>query len=568
MEQDDISQNTSQAVGTSTCVTKKFTEASQVHEYNVHTSLFLPTQDIGNTGDIWMIPSTKQILVRYPLGWNEAQMAIEKNNVPAQEHPQFKGKRLDSTSLTWRNRSNFYTSTTQAYRRKKGMLDNSTDSDNVNENNPLDKRSISALLQQMPPQLESTEITPQLEFSHSAVTGPLLVNAENESLLTAHEAWTSLPISSLATASVGVEIITKLLTFPRTIVVKDPSEYAMGLANPCRVTFPGLGRPSFSTILTDLFALGKSSGGSLSDANVHNCAGGGHLNEVTIPMFWFFMQSCSEPGISSHIVRTLTAFNIFSDADTALGMTSYRMLPSPFSEDPEWHAEAHENSNLVKWDGTLTSKGAITHTHTDFCGCMQFMVHLGGKKLWILWPASDKNLEIMSHKRHDEIYARMTLETISTLEGLQCFIVDRVLQAFVVPPNHCHACLSLTSCAHTGCRIWGYPIFADFKRLVEHFLRLEGEEGIKMQPEMSRAWIEFLERHEIVGWEALVKKNPAHPMADEVSRYCQEVRARVSELLDMATQGSSRRQSKAKDEDPKKRKRGSAAEAKVKRKKP
>lgn len=70
------------------------------------------------------------------------------------------------------------------------------------------------------------------------------------------------------------------------------------------------------------------------------------------------------------------------------------------------------------WTTTFTPPRAITHMHMDFYGRHQYMVHLFGHKLWLLWPPTPKNMEIIwsNHTQYVE-----PERCINEMEGLQVF---------------------------------------------------------------------------------------------------------------------------------------------------
>ncbi|KAF8798134.1 hypothetical protein BYT27DRAFT_7026565, partial [Phlegmacium glaucopus] len=105
------------------------------------------------------------------------------------------------------------------------------------------------------------------------------------------------------------------------------------------------------------------------------------------------------------------------------------------------------------WISTWTPPAAISHTHMDYYGSMQYMVHLHGKKLWILWPPTPKNLAWFSLRHKKRADANLTLDSIRHLDGLQLHFLDDVETRFVIKPNVLHACLSFRTSAHTAVQV-------------------------------------------------------------------------------------------------------------------
>jgi hypothetical protein len=120
-------------------------------------------------------------------------------------------------------------------------------------------------------------------------------------------------------------------------------------------------------------------------------------------------------------------------------------------------AEYEEPENFLipdkPWTTTLTPPGAITHTHMDYYGRNQYMIHLFGHKIWLLWPPTEKNLEIFGLHHTQLASSDTTFRCIQELEGLQVFYA-REEQVFVLQPNVLHACICLGTSAHTGTWVW------------------------------------------------------------------------------------------------------------------
>ena len=165
----------------------------------------------------------------------------------------------------------------------------------------------------------------------------------------------------------------------------------------------------------------------------------------------------------------------------------------------------HENlQDEEGWSSTWTPPGAISHTHMDFYGSMQYFFHLSGDKLWLLWPPTENNLEFFSTLHKQTAGPNRTLECILHLEGLQLLYQNSAPSPFILKPNTLHACISFTSSIHAGVRIWSVPCFDISLSIMEWALNwMKGNSGLTRSELLDEA--DSLQS-EIETWSLLVKK--------------------------------------------------------------
>jgi hypothetical protein len=159
-----------------------------------------------------------------------------------------------------------------------------------------------------------------------------------------------------------------------------------------------------------------------------------------------------------------------------------------------------------EWTTTFTPPGAITHTHMDFYGRYQYMIHLFGIKLWLLWPPTPKNLEILWSNHTQYTDPDLTERCIDEMEGLQLFYATEE-QIFVVKPNVLHACVSVGICGHSATWFWRMETYQESLRMVEWGLnwlrakvssdapRRDYEEGLKTIEAELKVWREMVKRN-------------------------------------------------------------------------
>lgn len=185
-----------------------------------------------------------------------------------------------------------------------------------------------------------------------------------------------------------------------------------------------------------------------------------------------------------------------------LGMCQY--VATPYN--------TQENSLVPNklWTTTFTPLGGITHTHMDYYGRHQYMVHLFGRKVWLLWPPTPENLKKFApfHTQFPE--TDLTSWCIDELEGLQVlYCTDE--QAFVVKPNVFHACLSIGTSGHSGTWVWTLPGYEDSFRMVSWGLNwMKGKLGTDAPPGDYEGELDTIQS-KLNSWRDLVKVNRQDP---------------------------------------------------------
>jgi len=310
-------------------------------------------------------------------------------------------------------------------------------------------------------------------------------NPANEWILDLSKKWNSYPISAIdPMLPIGNSIIDKLLSLPQEFP-KVPKDYSTLHPVESPPTFRCV--PSASDIISDL-VLAKSS-------NIYDFVNRYGNPDVEYPVFLDSMIKACE-GISWKENRKLYgALDIYATSN-GLGSCGLEI----HFDKPQENIQDKEG-----WASAWTPPGAITHTHMDFYGSMQYFIHLYGNKLWLLWPPSEKNLAFFSTLHKQTASTNRTLECILHLEGLQLLYHDSSPAPFILKPNTLHACISFTSSIHAGVRIWSVPSFDISLSIMEWALRwIKGNNGLTRSELIDEA--DSLQ-NEIEMWSLLVKKN-------------------------------------------------------------
>jgi hypothetical protein len=184
------------------------------------------------------------------------------------------------------------------------------------------------------------------------------------------------------------------------------------------------------------------------------------------------------------------------------------------------------------WTTALTPPGAITHTHFDGFGCSQYMVHFWGKKLWLFWPPTDKNLAIYGPLHLQAPLWDRTESCVQQMEGLQVLYLDEEPTAFVVGPNTLHAVISITECAHAGIPFSSYSHFQESARIMNWFVKWAG--NFSWHGNTASEGAECMERLRSEGfdpWIAIVDANGDDERTQVIKSQLDKIGEEVAHLL-------------------------------------
>ncbi|KAL0572796.1 hypothetical protein V5O48_009175 [Marasmius crinis-equi] len=98
---------------------------------------------------------------------------------------------------------------------------------------------------------------------------------------------------------------------------------------------------------------------------------------------------------------------------------------------------------------TLTPAGHITRPHIDPFPGEGLVYHLEGRKIWVVFPPSDHNLNevFQSYERGE---SPDLVWWMDRLERPEVYLLEKAGTAFVMPAGTIHACISLDQSSHTG----------------------------------------------------------------------------------------------------------------------
>ncbi|KAK7034941.1 hypothetical protein R3P38DRAFT_2912079 [Favolaschia claudopus] len=131
-----------------------------------------------------------------------------------------------------------------------------------------------------------------------------------------------------------------------------------------------------------------------------------------------------------------------------------KVFPAPPATLPKFdraRKEYLDRRGREPWAASVrTPPGWFSDMHTDFAGLAQAIVHFEGEKLWLLWPATAKNLKWwgLQHPQPWIGHPSRLLEALDSLEGLEIMHVSDPC-AFIVPPFCIHAVIAFAGSSHT-----------------------------------------------------------------------------------------------------------------------
>ncbi|KDR69502.1 hypothetical protein GALMADRAFT_215162 [Galerina marginata CBS 339.88] len=470
---------------------KRFTQDGQKFQYDIYDANGPPPIIFGRVGDV--AEDGERVWYRENTKWEVASKEVDHIGRPIQKHPVCKSnRRLEG--VEWKAQATWNT--------RKRKLD---ELHGVSHLNSVEQPTIHA------------EITcPGSKYGeNSHVTKDFVapVRPENSWILELRTLWTSPPISSITPIkSIGFDILQVLIYYPH-ILPKSPSDNStlLLLEKPSKFS----SSPTLGHVIRDLI--------HPDNHNVFDFVNQYGDPDVEYPEFILSMLRAGEGHAWDDSRRLYGALNI---RESDIGIGSCHLDALPYSQEQE---------SLVDKDGwasTWTPPGAISHTHMDFYGSMQYFIHFYGKKLWLLWPPTPRNLEWFSSQHKQRANGNRVLDCIHHLEGLQLHYVDNSETFFVLKPNTLHACISFTSSGHTGIQVWSLDHFDESCRMMEW-----GIQWLKtgFYSTLGQSRVELLEeadtlKEEVDTWHILAKRNPKHPSTVGVKEKVKGIMQRLSEV--------------------------------------
>jgi hypothetical protein len=182
----------------------------------------------------------------------------------------------------------------------------------------------------------------------------------------------------------------------------------------------------------------------------------------------------------------------------------------------------------------ITSAGYLTEPHFDYYGVPQLILHISGRKLWFVWPASMENLDTLKTRfASDEIsLQKLTIGfALENLKGLKLYYCTRQDEAFVLEPYAIHAVISETTCGHVNKLFTSFDLYQAWtdahgfltEKLVSN-CRQSGND-----PQLIKHAVHELREgaKAFLHWESLFERYPTDPLTPRFKKDLNGVKEKV-----------------------------------------
>ena len=218
---------------------------------------------------------------------------------------------------------------------------------------------------------------------------------------------------------------------------------------------------------------------------------------------------------------------------TAKGLGMCNLSADPYDSDNEYIC-ARDKKGQLDWVGVLTPAGAITHPHINYHGAAQFMCHIYGRKIWLTWPATSRNIKMLLDRELRDGNPLELPEAIGVLEGLDVLLLEDMQEAFYLPAGIIHAAISFTTCSHAGVYIWALDEYPIAWELIDYHLAFSAEPIAGLIPSMVDYLDVFcrdIDVQELQMWEALASVNHHCDHAMEILEWINHTREQLHGLI-------------------------------------
>jgi hypothetical protein len=271
------------------------------------------------------------------------------------------------------------------------------------------------------PCISKDPIPPQDPASPNRWIGPL------------REEWLGTPLKFLPRAAQGLQLLDRLLAFQNEIPQYE-----------CYVPFQSIYHrqvPTMAHIMADL-DLVPINELTIYDQGLRHGAYG--ITKPQLMASWFRAPYIREFNPTYRLYNIL---DLPCHKD-GLGQCEITVPPGLLEQGME------ERIDGVSIRGSaICPAGTLTDIHKDYSGSGQFMISVEGRKLWLIWPPTEKNLKWWTAHHTRTATATLTLDAINNMEGLE-LLLHEGQESFLILPYYFHAVLTFEASAHCGSPIW------------------------------------------------------------------------------------------------------------------
>lgn len=263
-------------------------------------------------------------------------------------------------------------------------------------------------------------------------------------------------------------------------------------------------KPNMLHVVRDLFQAGDD-GKHTSTINFIFDGPANHLPVETV--FKSVFMFGDRPDVDDKEATLIGALTVPASSG---GLGSVDFLPQQIKNCTEVAYERKKLNNTLgpSWGSCLVPIGAITGPHMDYCGCSQLIQHIQGRKLWLCWPPTPRNLDIYLRKYYWGALSLPTEDAIDQLEGLELLLLDRHQTCFTLPVGTIHAVITFSRSSHTGLKLWRTEDF----EIAEKMNKIQSEimdRGEKLDEGTFKHYQKYFRdlKGELKKWEELRRKN-------------------------------------------------------------
>ncbi|KAF8957987.1 hypothetical protein BDZ97DRAFT_1924122 [Flammula alnicola] len=447
--------------------------------------------------------------------WN---VVDSKEKDPGISHPQSGSFRIDLERLSWRSKNSF-----------------SSGSSWINKAKKIDETSDAHGFSGMGSINGDEEVTGQeagngqkdvRDIGHSENDLPRLSCFENEWILDLYKEWTSIPISYIKPTQVnGMEALRLLVEF-REHLPKRPLPTSKIVLSRHELMYEV--KPTDLDVLRDLVSMKEWKGVDVVTQSTPGTINGA---EIYRSLLYAGDREWTEDD------SLLTAFNLPSENLMTCGIK----IPEEISsEQPNvvHQGESGANGQDATWESIICPRGALTPCHVDDWVVSIFIGHLTGKKLWLFWPPTPKNISTYTTSILSDDPQLKISDGIRSLTGLEVLLLDEEQLAWVMVPGTIHAVITFSKIAtHTSFFMISsehLPIAQTTSKEVLTCIRRLNQNGNSPGTKDADNFLESLATNGLPCWKGLAdkmkKKKSLRRQAKEIEGWVEDVKEGISML--------------------------------------
>ncbi|EEB88746.1 hypothetical protein MPER_13247 [Moniliophthora perniciosa FA553] len=232
--------------------------------------------------------------------------------------------------------------------------------------------------------------------------------------------------------------------------------------------------------------------------------------------------------------RLLSAFDVPWSKRGMWTMRPKFHAPAGFSGIIRKGKVAYQSAPDDYYSTTFTQPGQLTYPHVDYYGGSQIVVHLSGKKLWLIWYPTGENLaELWKSHLEDNVrveYEQDLVAWICRLKGAIALYVDKPVM-FRLPAFAIHAVISFTTSAHSGCYAYferEFQVTELVAQCVMHVAKLPAR--TREDNKFVQRWIDMMVNGDLEMWKKVAEKSKDRETFAKIYSWRDNMKKEMNEL--------------------------------------